>query len=160
MVAVVFGLGILGIGALSFIGWHIARNSHVNQKDGNVKVETPFGTIESTSDPDEVARNLGVDIYPGASVVKGSTANVALGSMHTSSAEFESSDPTESVAEFYKSKFPDANVTSSDGAHHTIISGLKNNLTTVVIEPKDGKTRIHITRVTGSNITSSSTSSD
>src|SRR5882724_163613 len=65
VVAVVVGLGILGIAAVSFIGYRIASHSRVRNHDGNVRVETPFGTVQSTTDPDEAARNLGVALYPG-----------------------------------------------------------------------------------------------
>jgi hypothetical protein len=69
--------------------------------------------------------------------------------MHTAAAEFESSDPASSVAEFYKSKVPGANVVSSNADHYSIISTDKKNMLTISIEPRDGKTRIHIARVTG-----------
>src|SRR5690242_14912540 len=66
VVAVIVGLGILGVAAVSFIGYRIATHSRVRNQDGNVRVETPFGTVQSSTDPDEAARNLGIDLYPGA----------------------------------------------------------------------------------------------
>jgi hypothetical protein len=149
VVAVIVGLGILGIAAVSFIGYRIATHTRVRNQDGNVRVETPFGTVQSSTDPDEAARNLGVELYPGATVVKGTSSNMNMGSMHTAAAEFESSDPANSVAEFYKSKVPGANVVSSNADHYSIISTNKKNMLTISIEPRDGKTRIHIARVTG-----------
>src|SRR5713226_9500932 len=44
VVAVVVGLGILGIGAVSFVGYRIASHSRIHNDNGNVRVETPFGT--------------------------------------------------------------------------------------------------------------------
>jgi len=149
VVAVIVGLGILGVAAVSFIGYRIATHSRVRNQDGNVRVETPFGTVQSTTDPDEAARNLGIDLYPGAAVVKGTTSNMNMGNMHTAAAEFETSDPADRVAEFYKSKVPGANVISSTADHYAIISTDKKNMLTINIEPRDGKTRIHIARVTG-----------
>jgi hypothetical protein len=149
VVAVIVGLGILGIGAASFIAWRIASHTHVRNRDGNVRVETPFGTVQSTTDPDEAARSLGVDLYPGAQVIKGTTSNMTMGAMHTAAADFETSDPSSSVAEFYKSKFPGANVMSSSGDHYAIVSTDKKNMLTINIEPKDGKTRIHIAKIAG-----------
>ena len=70
------------------------------------------GRCKASTDPDEAARNLGIDPYPGAQLVKGSSSNMNMGNMHTASAEFESSDPASSVADFYKSKLPGANVIS------------------------------------------------
>jgi flagellar basal body-associated protein FliL len=149
VVAVIVGLGILGVGAVSFVAYRIASHTRVRNQDGNVRVETPFGTVQSSTDPDEAARNLGIDVYPGAQVVKGSSSNMNMGNMHTASAEFESSDPVSSVAEFYKSKLPGANVISSTGDHYSIISTEKKNMLTINIEPRDGKTRIQIARVSG-----------
>jgi hypothetical protein len=148
VVAVIIGLGVLGMGTVAFMVHRVVSRSHMETKDGNVKVDTPFGSVESTQDPNEAARNVGVDIYPGATVMKDGAANVTFGSMHTAAAEFESDDPVASVADFYKSKFPGANVMSS-GDRYTIIAGEKGNMTTITIEPQNGKTRIHVAKITG-----------
>jgi flagellar basal body-associated protein FliL len=152
VVAVVVVLGIAGIAAVSFIGYRIAQHSRVHNENGNVRVETPFGTVNTTTDPDEAARNLGIELYPGAEVVKGTTANMNMGNMHTASADFETSDPVTTVGEFYKSKVPDANVVSSTGDRYTIISTDKKNMLSINIEPKNGRTRIHISRVSGKGV--------
>jgi hypothetical protein len=149
VVAVIVGLGILGIGAVSFIGYHIARHTRVHNQDGNVRVETPFGTVQATTDPEEAARDLGIDSYPGATVVKGTSSKMNMGNMHTAAADFETGDSASAVADFYKSKVPGANVISSESDHYAIISTDKKNMLTINIEPKDGKTRIHIARVSG-----------
>jgi hypothetical protein len=148
-VAVIVGLGILGIAAVSFIGYRIASHTRVHNRDGNVRVETPFGTLQSTTDPELAARDLGIDSYPGATVVKGTTSKMNMGNMHTAAADFETSDSPSTVADFYKSKVPGANVISSESDHYTIISTDKKNMLTINIEPKDGKTRIHIAKVSG-----------
>jgi hypothetical protein len=149
VVAVIVVFGILVIGAFSFFAYRIARHSRVHNENGNVRVETPFGTVNTTTDPDEAARNLGIDSYPGAQVVKGTTSDMTMGNMHTASADFETSDPVSTVAEFYKSKVPNANVVSSTGDHYAIISTDKKNMLTINIEPKNGRTRIHITKISG-----------
>jgi hypothetical protein len=148
-VAVIVGLGILGIAAVSFIGYRIATHTRVHNRDGNVRVETPFGTVQSTTDPELAARDLGIDSYPGATVVKGTTSKMNMGNMHTAAADFETSDSPSTVADFYKSKVPGANVISSESDHYAIISTDKKNMLTINIEPKDGKTRIHIAKVSG-----------
>jgi len=151
VVAVIVVLGILGIGTLTFIVRRIAHGTHINNRDGNVRVETPFGTAQSTNDPNEAARNLGIDLYPGARVLKGNTAT--FGGMHTVEAEFESDDPTDKVSTFYSSRFPNANVTNKDQDRYTIVSTDKKNLITINIEPDGGKTRIKIASVSGKNAT-------
>jgi flagellar basal body-associated protein FliL len=149
VVAVIVGLGILGIAAVSFIGYRIASHTRVHNRDGNVQVETPFGTVQTTTDPDEAAKDLGIDLYPGATVVKGTTSKVNLGNMHTAAADFETSDPPNTVSDFYKSRLPNASVVSSADNHYSLISTDKQNMFTINIQPKDGKTRIHIAKVSG-----------
>jgi len=149
VVAVVVGLGIVGIGTTAFLAWRFAKSTHVEQSGDNVRVETPFGTVESNTDPDVAARNVGVDLYPGAKAVPGTTATMNIAGMHTAAAEFETNDPASAVAEFYKARFPRANFVSSDGDHYSIVSTDKKDVVTVNIEPVDGKTRIHISKVTG-----------
>jgi hypothetical protein len=156
IVAVFVGLGILGAGTAAFIGWRIAHHTRVTDKDGNVRVESPFGTIESNNNQEETEHNLGVEIYPGATMKKGNSANITVAGMHTSSAEFETGDSADKVADFYKSKFPNANVTTTDGDHTTIVSTDKKNLITISIEPAEGKTVIHIANVSGKGMSGSS----
>ena len=93
VVAVIVVIGILAVGTVSFVAYRIARRSRIHNENGNVRVETPFGTMNTSTDPDDAARNLGVDLYPGAQVIKGTTSNMTMGAMHTAAADFESSDP-------------------------------------------------------------------
>jgi hypothetical protein len=149
VVAIIFGLGILGVGTAAYFIHRAVKSVHVEDRDGNVKVHTPFGNVESTSDPDEAAKNLGVEIYPGARVINGSTANLTFGKTHTAAAEFETGDSPKDVAEFYRSKFPAANFMSSESDHFSLVAGGKENVTTINVEPRDGKTRISISRMSG-----------
>ena len=150
VIGVIFLLGILGIGTLIFVVRRVAHNSHIQNKDGNVRVETPFGTVQSTSNPDEAVRNLGIDQYPGAKVIKGNSATI--GGMHTVDAEFESNDSPDKVMAFYASKFPNANVSNKDTDGYTIVSTNNNNLITIKIQSEDGKTKIKIANVSGKNM--------
>jgi hypothetical protein len=155
VVAVIFGIGILGAGTLGFVFWRVAHHTHVVSRDGEVKVETPFGTVESTEDPNQAARNVGVALYPGATVSKGGSANMTIGSIHTATVQLETSDPPATVSDFYKTKFPSANIMSSQGDHYSLMIGDKNNMTTISIDPRDGGTRITIAKVTKPGIGSS-----
>jgi flagellar basal body-associated protein FliL len=156
LVAAVIVLGILGIGTLTFIIHRIAHNSRVRNRDGNVQVETPFGTVQSTNDPDEAVRNLGIDPYPGARVLQGNSATI--GGMHTVSAQFESDDSADKVAAFYSSKLPNAKVNTKDQNRYTIVSTDKKNIVTINIASEGSKTRINIATVTGKIVTGSSSS--
>jgi hypothetical protein len=69
--------------------------------------------------------------------------------MQTVTAQLETDDPTGKVAEFYKRKFPDANVSVANENQYTIVSSANHNLVTINIERDGSKTLIHIASVTG-----------
>jgi hypothetical protein len=147
-------LGAVAIGTLTLIGLRIARHTHVTQNGGNVSVQTPFGTVNTNAS--DVSRDLGVDVYPGARMLKNNAANVQMAGVHTVAAQFETDDPASKVADFYKAKFPDANVSVSNQDHYTIVSTNKKNLITINIEPQDGKTLINVASVGGKDATGDS----
>ncbi|HEV3510490.1 MAG TPA: zinc-ribbon domain-containing protein [Candidatus Sulfotelmatobacter sp.] len=141
-------VGILFVVALAFIGLHIAKRSHVSQNGDNVKVETPFGTVETTKDADQAAKDLGVDIYPGAQVQKDGASSATFGGMHTVTASFQSSDSSDKVCAFYRSKFPNANVSTSDRNRCTIVSNSPPNMVTINVDSSGEASRFQIVAVT------------
>ncbi|HEV2469829.1 MAG TPA: zinc ribbon domain-containing protein [Candidatus Sulfotelmatobacter sp.] len=147
VVAVIVVLGILGVASIGFIGYRIAKHSRVQQNGDNVKVETPFGNVETTQDPAEAAKNLGIDLYPGAQTKRGGTSSVSFGSYHTVTALFTSTDNANKVCDFYKSKFPGAMVTSSDQNRCTIVSNDSKNMVTINVEPDGDGSKFQITNV-------------
>ena len=151
-------LGMFGLASLGFVAWRVAHRTRVHQSGDNVKVETPFGNVETTKDPAEAARNLGVDLYPGAEVLKEGAASATFGTLHTVSLTYESTDFVNKVAAFYKAKFPNAMVTTSDSGRCSIISNDHKNMVTINIESAGDKTKIHITNVTHKSDAASSSS--
>ena len=140
--------GLLCIAVLTVVGLRIARHSHVTQNGDDVKVETPFGTMETSKDPDQAAKNLGIDIYPGAQVQKDGASSATFGGMHTVTASFESSDAADKVCEFYRGRFPSANVSTSDRNRCTIVSNAAPNMVTINVESSGDGSRFHIVAVT------------
>jgi hypothetical protein len=147
VVGVLVLLGILSVGSMAFFAWHVARHVHAHQDGNNVRVETPFGNVETTKDPADAARNLGVDLYPGAELMRNGSSTATFGGVHTATISAESSDPVEQVFNFYKAKFPNAMVTTSDAGRSTIISNDNKSMITINVESHGGKTKIMITSV-------------
>jgi hypothetical protein len=143
IIAIIVGLGILSVGAFSFFVYRVAKSAHVSQNGENVKIETPFGNI-SANDPDQAIKELGVDVYPGAQVQKQGTASATLFGVHTVTANFESSDSVDKVCDFYKTKFPNANIKSSDQNQCSIVAGGQGNSTTVSIQSRGDGCRFQI----------------
>jgi hypothetical protein len=147
VVAVIVGIGILGIATVGIIGYRIAKSSHVTQSGDHVKVETPFGSVETSKDPDQAAKDLGVDLYPGAEVQRNGASSAAFGGIRTVSAMFKTSDAADKVCSFYKSRFPGAMVSTSEQNHCTIVSNDQKNMITINIQASGDDTRLQITNV-------------
>jgi hypothetical protein len=141
-------IGVLGMVTCGIVIHRAIKSAHVSQKGDNVKVETPFGNMETSTDPDKTAEELGVEIYPGAQVQKAGTASVTFGSLHTVTAIFESNDSVDKICDFYRQKFPSAQVASSDQNRCNIISGDKGNSTTITVEPRGDGSKLTIVTLT------------
>lgn len=147
VVGAVIVIGVLAVGALTFVGIHIVKRSRIHDEGDRVKVETPFGTVESTKDPEQAAKNLGIDIYPGAEVQKDGASSSVFGNMRTVTANFESSDSVDKVCSFYKARFPNATVSTSEENHCTIVSTAAPNVTTINVESRGSGAKFQISTV-------------
>jgi hypothetical protein len=147
VVAVIVVIGILGVATIGFIGYRIAKSAHVSQQGDHVKAETPFGTFETSKDPEQVAKDLGIDIYPGAEMRKNASTSVTIGSIHTVTAILDSSDSMDKVCAFYKTKFPNAMTSSSDQGHCSIVSSDQKNMITINVEADGDGSKLQITNV-------------
>src|SRR5882672_3085708 len=156
VVGVIVLVGVLGLSSLAFFAWRVARHTRVRQNGEDVRVETPFGTMQSTSDPQAAARNLGVDLYPGAQALKEGATSTTFGNVHTASLNFETSDSADKVCGFYKPRFPNAMVMTSEADECTIVSNGQKNMITITVKGENDKTRIVITNVSKSGSASSS----
>ncbi len=155
-VGVIVLVGILAVASLGFFAWRVARHTRVRQNGDNVRVETPFGTVQTTNDPQAAARDLGVDLYPGAQALKEGATSATFGTVHTASLNFETSDSVDKVCSFYKPKFPHAMVMTTEANQCTIVSNDQKNMITITVKGESDKTRIVITNVSKSGAANSS----
>ncbi len=148
VLGLICGIIILMVAVVGLVGWRIAHHSRVVTTKDGARIETPFGKIESTENTEQAIHDLGVDVYPGAKVSKGA-AVVQFGNMKTASATFETNDSPDQVAEFYKSKFPNALASTSDQNGYSIVSNDGGHMITVHIQARGGATRIEIANISG-----------
>lgn len=148
IVGAVVLIGGLLIVSLEFFAYRIAKTAKVSENGNQVKIETPFGALESNKDPERVAKDLGIDVYPGAQVQGGGLASGTFGGVRTVAASFRSADSYDKVCAFYQSKFPNASVTTSQQDHCTIVSHAPPNLLTISIESDGNGCKFQITAVT------------
>ena len=139
-------LGLTVVGVIGYFGYKVAQQVKVEQEGGETRVETPMGSVETSKDPKEIAEELDVEIYPGATPLREGSSSVTFGGMKVATAVFETPDPSQKVYEFYKQEIRNPTMVSSDGDKHTIMAGDKNNFLTIVIEGHGDKTRITIAR--------------
>jgi hypothetical protein len=148
IVAIVVGLGILGMGAVGFAVWRVSRAIHVNGHNGQMTVQTPGGTITADSSQSFTASELGTDVYPGALSARGGMRmNLPTGSMVTG--VFVTSDSKEQVLDYYKSKLGSGASTYDSGDSALVTLGRGQTETIMVTisaraSEEDGKTRIAI----------------
>lgn len=147
VVAVIVVFGVLGLATLAIIGVHIAKRTHFSQDGKHVKVETPFGSVDTSKDPDQIAKDLGVEVYPGAQAQADGSASATFGNVHTAAAAFISTDPVEKVCDFYRSKFPNAMSSTSSENHCAIVSNSRGNMVTINVDSSGDSTRIQISTV-------------
>jgi hypothetical protein len=151
VVGVLALVAVLGITSVAFFAWRVAHRSHIRHERDHVNVETPFGNVETTADPQEAARSLGVDLYPGVQVLKEGSSSATFGGVHTASVKAESTDSLDKVCTFYKSRFRNAMVVSSDDNQCTIVSRDEKNMVTINAKADGGKTVLVITNVSNAD---------
>jgi hypothetical protein len=153
IVAVVVGLGIIGVSVVGYTAYRIARHTvHVNDSTGEVSIRTPEGTLSANTKGTYTAAELGIDIYPGATAAEGGMRmSVPDGTMVTG--VFATSDAQDKVVSFYKGKVSsEASIMETgEGAVITAKTGEKESLIITVTansDKNDGKTRIQIVHTT------------
>jgi len=149
VVAAIVVLGIVGsIASLLFVR-KVVKDARVavSESKDEQRVVTPFGTVETTKDPAKIAEKLAVEIYPGAKAVEGGSDVRAMG-MHTVTGIFETSDPVEKVADFYRQIYPKGIYTAS-GSEHNLVVADKGSMITIHMQDEGGRTKITIANVAG-----------
>jgi hypothetical protein len=148
VVAVLVGLGILATATMTYVGYRIAKASRVHQEGEKTRVETPFGTVETNQDPQEISRRLGLDVYPGATALGNGVVNSEIAGTKTVAANLVTDDSVDKVAAFYRDRFPKAQLSQGSGDRYNIMSTDERGMTTIGIVGAGGKTHISIAVVT------------
>jgi hypothetical protein len=149
VVAVFIGLGIIGAGIFAYSVYRIAHSVvHVDGPNGQVTLNTPGGSMQLNSDKTYSASELGTDIYPGATSIRGGMSmNTPGGSVV--SGIFVTSDSKDQVLAFYKEKLG-SEASVFDTSDSSILNVKKGDEETVMVTVSqkqgedDGKTKIAI----------------
>jgi hypothetical protein len=151
IVLIVIGIfvlfGVVVAGAIGFGAYRFAKSAH-KDRNGNVSISTPNGTITTGTSADISEDELGTALYPGAVSGQGSmNMKTPDGSMVT--AVYTSTDPSDKIVAFYREKLGDqaSIVQNSDG---TVLSSGEKDKDNIVITvtPEDHSSKIAIIHVT------------
>jgi len=148
IVAVFVGLGVLGVAIFAFSVWHIAHAVRVDSNGESVTVNTPGGTISSSTSQSYSASEMGTDIYPGALSVRGG-AKINLPGSSMVTAVYVTSDSKDKVLDFYKSRMG-GGASVYDAEESAVLTAKKGDKESVMVtisskpSEADGKTKIAI----------------
>jgi hypothetical protein len=148
VIGIIVLLCVIVAGVIGYGVYRVSKAVH-KDRDGNVSISTPSGTITTGTSAAVSSADLGVDPYPGASHTNDGSMNMKTptGSMVTS--VFTSSDPVDKVVDFYKSKLGDQASIIQTGTGTMLTGGEKDkNSVMVTITPEDNHSKIVIVHVT------------
>jgi hypothetical protein len=118
VVAVLFGLGILGVGTIGYMGWRAMHSGAISVGQG--------------SDVSEA--DLGVSIYPGAVPHTKSASRMKFSGMQSVSAMYTTGDPASAVLNYYQEKLgPNATTTDRNGTTVLTVTSAAGNMKDSVI---------------------------
>jgi hypothetical protein len=144
LIAAVVGYGI----------WRVAHAVHEAERTGNVTIPgASGGSFSVNSTKTYSAEELGTDIYPGATPIKGGM-KLAMPNGTFLTGAFSTPDSREQVVAFYKSRFgSDSGMMESDDASVLTLKKSEKEQVMVTVSNKanenDGKTKIVILHTTG-----------
>ena len=123
----------------------IGSHTHVRHTSEGTVVESPFGNVETSQDSQDVIQKLGIEMYPGASLVENTALSMNTAGHQMVAATFESSDSADQVFAFYKERLPKATAVKTED-HKVLTSHADGAQITITIEEHEGSSRFHVTR--------------
>ena len=163
VVGVFVVIGVFALAGLFFVAKRMQARMHngihVSQNGDNSVVETPFGRAVTTkgADAKTVARQIGIDLYPGSQ--GGETSLAQFGKMTTANIKLTTTDSVDQVAKFYTNKFPNAMVSEKGNDKFTLVGSDHDGTITIAAESTGSGTKIDISKVGGLKINVSNQSS-
>jgi hypothetical protein len=145
-------IGILAASALMYTAHRLKQSFRASQDGRSSSVD--FGGFKASTnktDAQDLARKIGIDLYPGATQ-EGDSAEATFGNMTTATIKLTTSDSVSQVATFYKSRYPNA-VVSTQGSDKFNLVGADNQGTLTITAQSEGRaTKIVIAKVGGLKI--------
>lgn len=146
-VILVIGMGAVVAGGL-FVR-HLVKSSVSTDASGNVtSVNIGGNKIQALKDSALVAREMGVEVFPGATPEDNAASSITLNGVSTTHAQFTTTASMDEVFDFYKTKYPDAQMIDQPESKILMRGSEDKELLTINVTTQDEKTLLHITRIT------------
>lgn len=148
VIGVIVLLCVLVAGVIGYSAYKVSKSFH-KDRNGNVSISTPDGTITTGKSATITAADLGTDPYPGAATTTQGSMNMKTptGSMVT--AVYTSSDSSDKIVAFYKERFGDQSSIVQTGNGTMLSSGGNDkDKVMVTITPEGNNSKIVIIHVT------------
>lgn len=134
------------LAGIGYMAHRFARESKVTKSEDGNTVETPFGRFETSKDSAKILEAIGVDAYPGATPREDGANSMAIGGMEVSNVALETGDSPDQVLEFYKQKYPDAQLVDSGEVKMLHWNDGEKDTITVQIRTEGGQTVVQLSR--------------
>lgn len=142
---------VLVIGGITVAGFMIKKAvTNAVQVDASGKatsVNLGGLKVETLKDSKLVAEKMGVDVYPGATPQDEGAGSITIGGVTTTNAMFKTTASPDEVFDFYKAKYPDANVSDTPEAKMLMQGTQDKELLTIHVREENGETVIQITHM-------------
>jgi hypothetical protein len=135
ILAAVFLVGVL---------YFIRHTTIVTTTKNGGRVESPFGVLSSSKNPEQLAHSLGLDVYPGATGPQGT--QVDLNNTIIVSLQFQSRDPGPRIISYYHVRYPDATVKADKDGLRLVQLNPRDTLTIEALTDSQG-TRIRVSDI-------------
>ncbi|MGH9518759.1 MAG: hypothetical protein ACRD2D_03885 [Terriglobales bacterium] len=145
---VVMGLlGTIAAVALIFVlamVYFIRHTTIVTTGKNGSRVEAPSVTVTTDANPALLAKQLGLQMYPGATDAKGAQAEMNNSTIITVS--FRTKDSARRVIGFYHVRYPDATVKAEGKGAVLVLVSLRDTLT-IKANPSGGVTEVQVSDI-------------
>lgn len=129
---------------LAGVLYFVRHTTIVTTTKNGGRVESPFGVLSNTKNPEQLAHSLGLDVYPGATGMQGTQVDISNSIIV--SLQFQSADPAPRIISFYHVRYPDAAVKATKDGLRLVQLNPRDTLTIEALPDSQG-TRIRVSDI-------------
>jgi hypothetical protein len=145
----VIGIGAM-VGGVFFLKHKVESSVKTDSKGEVTSVNIGGLKVDASRDGAAITNKLGVEIYPGAEPIANKASSTTFGGLTQMHAQFTSEGTVDDVFNFYKEKYPQANIVENADSKTLVQGSEDKELLTIIVRDEGGRTVLHITKMTKS----------